>query len=118
VLFINGIPIILNETKSPTEKDPMREARAQVRRYHDEIPELTRAIQVMGLSDGIQSKFDPTWNLDRRNIHRWKADDIIDLEKLVKDFLPEAGYFDFWRTTCSFTPEMRNFTSSFSTSIS
>lgn len=86
VLFINGIPLILIETKSPTVEDPMEEARGQIRRYHDEIPELMKAVQLYALSEGTQLKFGPTWNLEQRNIHRWKVGDGVNLEKLVKDF--------------------------------
>lgn len=89
-LFVNGIPLTIIETKSPAVSDPIGEARAQVRRYHEEIPDLMKAVQLFALSDGIQLKFGPTWNLDERNIHRWKHGDGVNLEKLVKDFFDKA----------------------------
>ncbi len=89
-LFVNGIPLTLIETKSPAVSDPIREAKAQVQRYHEEIPDLMKVVQLFALSDGIQLKFGPTWNLDERNIHKWKLGDDVNLENLVKDFFDKS----------------------------
>jgi type I restriction enzyme R subunit len=86
ILFINGIPVINVETKSPAAEDPIAEAYAQIRRYHEEIPELMKAIQVFVLSDGTKLMFGPTWDLNKRNLHRWKIREEVNLEKLTKDF--------------------------------
>jgi type I restriction enzyme R subunit len=86
VLLINGVPLLLVETKPPTVQDAMGEALAQIRRYHEEIPELMKIVQIFVLSDGTQLEFGPTWNLDRKNIHKWKTPQVSDLESLVKDF--------------------------------
>jgi type I restriction enzyme R subunit len=85
VLFINGIPIVDIETKSPTEEDPIEEAHAQVKRYHEEIPELMKLVQLYALSEGINLMYGPTWDLSRRNRHRWK-DAGVDIERLTKEF--------------------------------
>jgi len=85
-LLINGIPVLLVETKSPSIQNAMEEAFAQVRRYHEEIPKLMKVVQVFILSDGIQLEFGPTWNLDHKSIHKWKIPQEINLESLAKDF--------------------------------
>lgn len=85
-LFINGIPIVAIETKSPALENPIEEARAQIKRYHEEIPELMKAVQLFALSEGTRLLFAPTWDLDRRNLHRWKTEGGVSLEKLTKDF--------------------------------
>lgn len=86
-LFINGMPLIAIETKSPTIEDPIEKAHAQVGRYHDEIPELIKSVQFFSLSEGIQLLFGPTWDLNKRNLHKWKTWEEVNLEKLSKDFL-------------------------------
>ncbi len=84
-LFINGIPLIIVEAKSPTIENPMEKAHAQVRRYHEEIPELMKAVQFFVLSEGTQFVFGPTWDLNKRNLHKWKIKEV-NLEKFTKDF--------------------------------
>ena len=91
ILFINGIPLIAVETKSPTVEEPIEEAYAQIRRYHEEMPELMKAIQFFALSDGTKLMFGPTWDLNKRNLHRWKIKEEINLEKLTKDFFQTNG---------------------------
>jgi type I restriction enzyme R subunit len=85
-LFINGIPLGVIETKAPSVEDPIGQAHAQVRRYHAEMPELMKAVQFFALSEGIQLRFGPTWDLNPRNLHKWKIGEQVNLEKLVKDF--------------------------------
>jgi len=88
-LFINGIPLIAIETKSPTIEDPIEKAHAQVSRYHEEISELIKAIQFFSLTEGIQLLFGPTWDLNKRNLHKWKTSEEVNLEKLYKEFLQQ-----------------------------
>lgn len=86
VLLINGIPLSVVESKAPTVEDAMEEAFAQVKRYHEEIPELMKAVQFYVLSDGMGLEFGPTWDLVKRNRHNWKLPQGVDLENLTKDF--------------------------------
>jgi type I restriction enzyme R subunit len=88
-LFINGIPIIAVETKSPTIENPIEEAYAQVKRYHEEIPELMKVIQFFALSEGTRLIFGPTWDLKKRNLHKWKIGEV-NLEKFTKDFFQKS----------------------------
>ena len=88
-LFINGIPLITVETKSPALENPIEEAFAQIRRYHEEIPELIKIIQLFTLSEGTQLIFGPTWDLNKRNLHKWKIGEV-NLEKFTKDFFQKS----------------------------
>jgi len=90
-LFINGIPLLVTETKSPTVEDPLGEAHAQVKRYHEEIPELMKATQLYVLSEGMNLMFGPTWDLNKRNLHRWKLVEKVSLENLTKGFFQKNG---------------------------
>jgi type I restriction enzyme R subunit len=85
-LFINGIPLIAIETKSPAVENPMEEAYAQIKRYHEQIPGLMKTIQFFALCDGTRLMFGPTWDLNKRNLHRWKLKEEINLEKLTNFF--------------------------------
>ena len=89
-VFINGIPLIAVETKSPAIEEPIDEAYAQIRRYHEEIPELMKVIQFFALSDGTRLVFGPTWDLNKRNLHKWKLREEINLERLTKDFFQKS----------------------------
>lgn len=85
-LFINGIPLIVIETKSPAVEDPIEEAYAQIKRYHEELPELMKAVQFFALSDGTRLMFGSTWDLNKRNLHAWKLKEETNLENLTRDF--------------------------------
>jgi type I restriction enzyme R subunit len=93
VLFINGIPVIVIETKSPTIDDPIEEAFAQVRRYHEEIPEFMKIVQIFSLSDGIELRYGSVWNLRRKDLYRWKIK-RISLEELTKTFFDKKTILD------------------------
>src|SRR4030067_931732 len=50
VFLINGIPVILIETKAATRLDGISEGLDQVRRYHREGPELAALMQIFRLT--------------------------------------------------------------------
>ena len=67
--FINGIPVLLVETKSATKLEGIAEAFDQIRRYHRESPELLAMIQLFNLTHLVQYYYGPTWNLSRKNLY-------------------------------------------------
>lgn len=88
VFLINGIPVILIETKAATRLDGIAEGLDQVRRYHREGPELTALLQVFGLTHMIQYYYGTTWNLSQKNLFNWKEETAGgDFETLVKTFV-------------------------------
>lgn len=84
IFLINGIPVAIVETKS-ARKD-MDEALVQIRRYHDETPELMTSPQVFDITHLLDFYYAPTWNLDRKAIFNWKDEEAGNFEKKVKVF--------------------------------
>jgi type I restriction enzyme R subunit len=88
VFLINGIPVILIETKAATKLEGIAEGLDQVRRYHDEGPELLSLMQVFGLTHLVRYFYGATWNLSHKNLFNWKDETAgKDFETLVKTFV-------------------------------
>jgi type I restriction enzyme R subunit len=87
VLFVNGIPILIIETKAATHKKGLSEAHKQVRRYHIEAPELLAVIQLFTLTHLVRFYYGATWNLARRAILDWREEAAGNFEDLVKSFI-------------------------------
>ena len=86
VFLINGIPVLVIECKNATKDEAIALGVDQIRRYHRETPELFVPQQVFTASDAIGFSYGVTWNLVRRNIFRWKAEEIGKLESKIKSF--------------------------------
>ena len=84
MFLINGIPLVLIETKSA--KKDIEEGLTQIRRYHDETPELLTAPQVFDITQILDFYYGATWSLDRKNIFNWKDEEKGNFEKKVKVF--------------------------------
>src|SRR5205823_6513964 len=54
VLLINGVPVIVVETKAATHLDGIAEALEQIRRYHRDAPGLLALLQIHTLTHLIQ----------------------------------------------------------------
>jgi type I restriction enzyme, R subunit len=88
VFLINGIPVILIETKAATRLDGIAEGLDQLRRYHREGPEFTAITQLFSLTHLIQYYYGATWNLSHKNLFNWKEESAgRDFETLVKTFV-------------------------------
>jgi type I restriction enzyme R subunit len=74
VFYVNGIPILLIETKSATKVDGISEALKQVRRYHEEGPELMAIMQLHALTHLVQYYYGPTWNTSHKSLFNWKSE--------------------------------------------
>lgn len=91
--FINGLPVLLVETKSATHIEGIAEALDQLRRYHREGPELLALLQLHTLTHLVHFYYGPTWNTSHKMLFNWKADlaqtagAAIDFESLVKSFV-------------------------------
>lgn len=86
VLFINGIPIIDFELKSPTILEAEEEAFEQVKIYNDNLPELFKYLQFYAVSEGLRLFYGPTWKYESKTFYRWKTESGFNFEKLVKTF--------------------------------
>lgn len=87
VFLINGIPVIIIETKSATKIEGIAEAFDQIRRYHREGPELIAQAQLFALTHLVQFFYGATWNLNRRLLFNWRDEQAGDFETLVKSFV-------------------------------
>jgi len=104
VFLINGIPIILIETKAATKLEGVAEALEQVRRYHREGPELLALMQVFGLTHLVQYYYGATWNLAVKNVFNWKDETAGgDFETLVKTFVAPQRVLRLLRDFILFT---------------
>ncbi len=88
VFLINGIPVIIIETKSAQRLDGIAEALDQVNRYHDQAPELLAITQAFGLTHLLHYFYGATWNTSHKNLYNWKEENVNaeDFESLIKAF--------------------------------
>ena len=86
VLFINGIPVVVVETKSATRIEGIAEALDQIRRYHQEAPELLAILQLHALTHLLKFYYGATWNTSRKSLYNWRDEQAGDFETLVKTF--------------------------------
>ncbi len=88
VFLINGIPVIIIETKAATRLDGISEGIDQLCRYEREGPELIALMQMFGLTHMIQYYYGATWNISHNNLFNWKEETAgRDFETLVKTFV-------------------------------
>lgn len=89
VLLVNGIPVIVVETKAATRLEGIAEAFDQIRRYHEQGPELMAQAQLFALTHLVRFFYGPTWNLSRKALFDWREEASLaaDFETLVKTFL-------------------------------
>ena len=88
MFFVNGVPIIVAETKA--RHPPGRavaEALEDIRYYHRKGPELLAVMQLHALTHLIQFYYGATWNLSRKGLFNWRDEQAGDFETLVKTFI-------------------------------
>jgi len=86
VFLVNGIPVILVETKAATRLEGIAEAFDQARRYHAEAPELLAQTQLFALTHLVQFFYGVTWSLSRKTLFNWRE------EIGAKDFSPQPDF--------------------------
>lgn len=92
VLLVNGIPVILVETKAAQRKNGIEEGITQVRRYHRETPELVTHAQVFDIPNIVDFYYGVTWSLDLKNLFNWKDEERGDFERKVKVFFDRSRF--------------------------
>src|SRR3972149_5640298 len=73
ILLINGIPVIIVETKGAHKKEGIAEGIDQIRRYHRETPEFVTHSQIFDVTHMLDFYYGATWNLDRKGLFKWKG---------------------------------------------
>jgi type I restriction enzyme R subunit len=86
-MLINGIPVVLIETKSAHKRDGMAEALAQIRRYHEQGPEALAVLQLFGITHILGFKYGATWNTSHRAVYNWREEAEGNYESLVQAFV-------------------------------
>jgi len=86
VFFINGIPVIIVETKAATHMEGIAEALDQIRRYHREGAELLAVLQLHALTHLLNFYYGATWNTSRKSLYNWRDEQAGYFETLVKTF--------------------------------
>lgn len=97
VFFINGIPIFVLEAKAPHRLNGLAEGLTQIKRYHEETPELMKIPQVYQISNIIDFFYGPTWNFSGKSLFSWKIDSGSKLEDQVKSFFEQKRVLSFIR---------------------
>jgi type I restriction enzyme R subunit len=85
--FVNGVPVLLIETKSARRLEGIQEALAQVERYHQQGAPLMAVAQLYALTNLTQFLYAPTWSLGAKDLMNWRDEQAGDFETLVKTFL-------------------------------
>ena len=73
VFLINGIPVAVVETKSAGKADGLAAGVEQIRRYHEETPEMFTIAQLFGVTQLLEFFYGVTWNVSRKNLFNWKS---------------------------------------------
>jgi type I restriction enzyme R subunit len=73
VMFVvNGVPVVIVEHKNPKDGDAIERAIKQLRRYELETPELLATAQLFNVTHLLDYWYGVTWNINRRDMARWK----------------------------------------------
>jgi type I restriction enzyme R subunit len=86
VFLINGIPILVIECKNADKQEAIALGVDQIRRYHQETPELFISQQLFTATDAIGFSYGVSWNTVRRNLFSWKHEQIGQLEAKIQSF--------------------------------
>lgn len=86
VFLINGIPVLVVECKNATKDEAIALGVDQIRRYHEETPEVMTPQMIFTATEAIGFAYGVTWNTVRRNIFQWKHDEVGNLEAKVTTF--------------------------------
>lgn len=91
--YINGVPILILETKNPEKEEGVAEAFAQIQRYHRESPEFFAYTPLFIVSNLHDFKYGPTWNLAERYLYNWHSGK--NLEEIAKSFFEPSRVLSF-----------------------
>ncbi len=103
VFFINGIPVFILEAKAPHRIDGITDGLNQIRRYHEETPEMMVIPQSYQVTNIIDFYYAPTWNFSSKSIFSWRLENDNKLEDQVKSFFRRETVLNFIRDYILFT---------------
>ncbi|MGC8516144.1 MAG: type I restriction endonuclease subunit R [Thermoplasmata archaeon] len=97
VFFINGIPVFVLEAKAPHRIDGITDGLNQIRRYHEETPEMMVIPQAYQVTNIIDFYYGPTWNFSSKSLFAWRLENNDNLEDQVKSFFRRETVLNFIR---------------------
>ena len=80
------------ETKNANKPDGLALGVEQIRRYHDETPEMFTTAQLFGVTQLHDFFYGVTWNTSRKNLFNWKFEEPTNYEQKVKTFFDRDGF--------------------------
>lgn len=95
VFLVNGLPVLVAETKAAHKQDAIAQGIDQIRRYHRETPEMLAALQLFDVTELRELWYGATWSLERKNLFRWRTDEVGDYETAIKAFCDPARILRF-----------------------
>ncbi|MCC7510090.1 MAG: HsdR family type I site-specific deoxyribonuclease [Planctomycetes bacterium] len=97
VFLINGIPVLVIECKNATKDEAIALGVDQIRRYHNETPEVMVPQMLFTATEAIGFAYGVTWNTVRRNLFNWKHEQKGQLEAKVKSFCDRQHVLELLR---------------------
>ena len=86
VFLINGIPVVVIECKNATKDEAIAIGIDQIRRYHNEIPEMMIPQQIFTVTESLGFSYGVTWNLSRKNLFNWNYGKAKESEEVIGNF--------------------------------
>jgi type I restriction enzyme R subunit len=84
---VNGVPVLVVETKSAKHKDGDQEALGDIKYYHDHGGELFAVMQLFAATHLIRFLYGATWNTHRKALLNWRDEQAGNFEALCKAFV-------------------------------
>jgi type I restriction enzyme, R subunit len=100
--LVNGIPVVIVEAKAAHRPDGIDEAFGQIRRYHEETPEMMVAPQLFDITHLLDFYYGVTWALARRNVFNWKDEEPGNFERKVRAFFERGRLLTVLRDYVAF----------------
>jgi type I restriction enzyme R subunit len=86
VFFINGIPVIFQENKSPKKDNAIEEGIDQVKRYHEESKEILKFLQAFVITNNLHFLYGPTWFSSVKDTYNYREQQEGDYKRLIEAF--------------------------------
>jgi len=98
ILYVNGIPLVLIECKSPAKPySTLEEAYAQVKRYERTVPELFKYVQFSITAEWKANYFPNTTEGKETPQEKWRVEGVEDEVDATIEMLDKATLLDLLR---------------------
>lgn len=89
VFFINGVPVLIVETKRASLVEGIEDALDDICYYHRKAPEFLALNQLHALTHVLEFYYGATWNKSIKYLFNWRDDSVLegDFETLCKTFI-------------------------------